>query len=116
MIRQLISVGLFAGIVFAGAGKASAQVGSTPPPVAVNEVAARADLAGNTIQMHLPLTVPAASELRITAETLSPAGTGSGQSTAEIKAGSREAVRSEAVRPRCARYVAAGGVPAAQRQ
>jgi hypothetical protein len=92
MIRQFIAVGLFAGFVLAGAGEALSQSTSSPVPVAVNEAAARAILAGDTIQLHLPLTAPAASGLRITAQTLSPVDAGSGEATAEIEAGSREAV------------------------
>lgn len=92
MIRQFIAVGLFAGLVLAGAEEAFPQSPSAPVSVAVNEAAARAVLAERTIQLHLPLTAPAAPGLRITAGTLSPAGVGSGDTSADIKPGSREAV------------------------
>jgi uncharacterized protein YfaS (alpha-2-macroglobulin family) len=87
----LIAVGLFAGALLAGFWDASAQQTAANAALGVNEAAARATLTKDTIELRLPLNVPAAAGVRAVAWTLSPTGKASAEASVDLREGSRDA-------------------------
>jgi len=91
MNRPLIAVGLLAGIALLSCRIGHAQTHPAALPIAVNEAKARAILEQDAIEVLLPLTAPAGKGMRAVAWLVSPTGTPSGETDADLAAGSRSA-------------------------
>jgi hypothetical protein len=91
MNRPLLAIGFLAGIALLSCRDGLAQTPTAAHPIAANEAKARAILEQDAILVQLPLTAPAAAGLRATAWLLSPNGTSSGATAADLPAGSRSA-------------------------
>jgi len=93
MKRRWVFAELFAGVVWAFAGMMLAggatAAAQTAAAVVVRESGARAVLAGDSIRLQLPFTVPAITGGRAAVWTLSPTGAKSAETAVQFAAGAR---------------------------
>jgi hypothetical protein len=73
MIRQWASLTAFAVVCLGFGWNFEANAAAPPSQIAVNEAGAQATLSGKTIELNLPLTMPAPEHTRVAAWILSPA-------------------------------------------
>ena len=91
MIRQCTSLTAFA-LACLGCGWNSEAIAAPPPSqIAVNETAAQATLSGKTIDLNLPLSMPAAEHTRVAAWILSPTDVPSNTLSTNLATGAQSA-------------------------
>lgn len=91
MIRQWAILTAFAVLCLGFSWNLEANAAPTPPQIAVNQAAAQATLSGKTIELNLPLSMPAAEHTRVAAWILSPADVPSNTFSTDLATGAQSA-------------------------
>jgi len=91
MIRKRALLTAFAVVCLSFSWTFEANAALPAPQVAVNEAATQATLSGNTIELNLPLSMPAPEHTRVTAWTLSPADVPSNTLSMNLPIGAQSA-------------------------
>jgi len=91
MVRQWSSLTIFAVVCLGFSWNLEANAAPLPSQIAVNEAAAQATLAGKTIELNLPLSMPAPEHTRVAAWILSSADVPTNTLSTNLAAGARSA-------------------------